>query len=112
MPLVSDNYLLMFYVCEYSDGRPLQFLAGPYETEELAAAASGAFEAERPEYRTKTFVWTCKAGREYFSRRIDQADDGSPGESAVALPVQSPAPHHPTPSQLALLSSYFPGPSR
>jgi hypothetical protein len=61
----------MFYVCEYSDDRPLQFLAGPYATEEEAAAASGAYEAEHPEFRTKTFVWTCRAGREDPSRRYD-----------------------------------------
>ncbi len=109
---MSDNHLLMFYVCEYSDDRPLQFLAGPYETEEQAIAASGAFEADHAEYRTKTFVWTCRAGREFFSRRVDPADVSSLAESASPLPVKSPAPRHPVPNQLALLSSYFPGSAR
>jgi hypothetical protein len=61
----------MFYVCECSDDRPLQFLAGPYATEEEAIAASGAYEVDHPEFRTKTFVWTCRAGREDSSRRYD-----------------------------------------
>jgi hypothetical protein len=76
----------MYYVCEYANDRPLQFLAGPYETEEQAIAASGAYEADHPDYRMKTFVWTCRAGLERFIRRVDSAAD-----SPISLPfAQSP----------------------
>jgi hypothetical protein len=67
----TDKQLLMFYVCEYSDDRPLQFLAGPYATEAEAVAAAGAYEVEHPEFRMRTFVWTCRAGRDSVSRRYD-----------------------------------------
>lgn len=49
----------MFYVCESAGSRPLQFLAGPYETEPEATAAAGAIEADSPEFRARTFVWRC-----------------------------------------------------
>ena len=61
----------------YSDDRPLQFLAGPYATENEAIVASGAYEADHPEFRTKTFVWTCRAGRETSDLRYD-ASSGQP----------------------------------
>lgn len=64
----------MFYVCEHIFDRPLQFLAGPFESEEQAIFAAGAFEADHPEYRMRTFVWTCRTGREHFSLRYDSAD--------------------------------------
>src|SRR5437870_13396660 len=48
LTFASDKHLLMFYVCEYAEDRPLQFLAGPYDSEAEAVAASGAYEVEYP----------------------------------------------------------------
>ena len=75
----ADKHLLMFYVCEYSDDRPLRFLAGPYATEEEAVVAAGAYEADHPEFRTRTFVWTCLAGRDGVSQRYDESSEQAVG---------------------------------
>jgi len=61
----------MFYVCAISTDHWMQFLAGPFDTEGEAIAGSGAFEVDHPEYGMKTFVWTCRAGRDYSSRHLD-----------------------------------------
>jgi len=78
----------MYYVCEYSDGRPLQFLAGPYATEDDAVVAAGAYEAEHPEFQTRTFVWTCLAGRDESSKRFD-ASANQPVPPLSSLKVNS-----------------------
>jgi hypothetical protein len=62
----------MFYVCEYAEDRPLRFLAGPYATEAEAVVAAAAYEVDHPEYRMKTQVWTCRAGRDETGLRIDK----------------------------------------
>jgi hypothetical protein len=71
----------MFYLGAISTDAWMQFLAGPFDTEGEAIAASGAFEVDYPEYRMRTFVWTCRAGRECFSRNYD---------SIVGLPMSLP----------------------
>jgi hypothetical protein len=91
----------MFYVCAIATDQWMQFLAGPYENEDEAMAASGAYEVEHPEHRMKTFVWTCRAGREYLIRQFDHAAASSRGESAAQLPDQPRAPRHPDSSLLA-----------
>jgi hypothetical protein len=84
---------LMFYVCAISTGHWIDFLAGPYDAEDEAIAASGAYEVEHPEYRMRTFVWTCREGREYLSRRYDPIAGSSRAESADPLFSQLPSPH-------------------
>jgi len=90
----------------------MQFLAGPYDSEDQAIAASGAYEIDHPEHRMKTFVWTCRAGREYLIRQYDPAGHSSRGDLATSLPAQSPTPPHPDSSLLALLNAYSPGSTR
>jgi hypothetical protein len=90
-----DKWLLMFYVCQIATDQWMEFLAGPYATEAEAIAASGAFEVEHPEYRMRTFVWTCRDGREYFSRRVEGsvANASNSAESAFPAPVALASQH-------------------
>jgi hypothetical protein len=47
------------YVCEIG-GPPLVCrLAGPFDTWDEAQAAAGAIEAEYPDYRALTEIWSC-----------------------------------------------------
>jgi hypothetical protein len=97
----------MYYVCEYADDRPLQFLAGPYETEDVALAASAAYEADHPEFGMKTRVWTCRAGRDDLCRRYDGAEVAGPG-AASPFPPQSQPASSPVPSLLIQAVSNVP----
>lgn len=83
-----DKQILMYYVCQIANDQWMDFLAGPYATEGEAIAASGAYEVDHPEHRMRTFVWTCRDGREYFSRRVDgpNADASNPAEFALPAP--------------------------
>jgi hypothetical protein len=72
--------MAMFYICEIA-ALPLHVVAGPFDTEAEAAAASGALEADCERYRMKTFVWQC-----------EENAPSNPVLAKVAAPVLSSFP--------------------